>query len=73
MHDMLDAIPFRLLAAYWGSNIVGHFPMETRAMIDDLILLKPEFGRTQNLLDKLQVVARPNAGSGKSGGRNGSD
>ncbi len=51
---ILCAVPFGLSMAYWANKVVGHFPTETRTLINDLALLDPEYEHMQKLLKQVQ-------------------
>ncbi len=40
---ILHTISFGLSMAYWANKGVGHFLMETRALIDNIELLEPQY------------------------------
>ena len=62
---VLNAIPYGLACAYWAKHDANHFPMDIEKMCEELVLLEPAFGRTQQFLD--QINARGPKLSRKSG------
>ncbi len=51
---ILRAIPFGLSMAYWANKGFGHFLMETRALTDDLALIKLKYKHMQKLLEQMR-------------------
>jgi hypothetical protein len=50
---VLQAIPYPFACAFWANKGAGHFPVDLRVMTEDLALHKPEFKRTQGVVEKL--------------------
>ena len=63
----LHAEPFGLLTTYWATKCVGHFTTSTKALINDLVLLEPNYVRMQKLSQQVQGFRKKN---GKASGNN---
>ena len=48
---MLRAVPPALSTAYWAKMGVGHFPTNVKDVVKELLLIKPEYRRTQQIQD----------------------
>ncbi len=57
---ILRMVPFGLSIAKWTNKGVEHFPVEMRALINDLVLLKHKYKCTQKLLEQVQGQTRGN-------------
>ena len=51
---MLCVVPNALSLAYWAKMGVGHFPTSEKEICKELLLLKPEFRRSQQIQDILK-------------------
>jgi len=48
---MLRAVPPALSTAYWAKMGVGHFPTNVKDVVKELLLIEPEYRRTQQIQD----------------------
>ena len=63
---ILNAIPYQLACAYWAKHEPNHFPLDVDLLTNELVLLEPQFSKTQQLLEQVRGKKKKNEAAAKA-------